>query len=124
MLTKPVNRLSDDVIRNLAMFVAGTLLNYGLFFILALFAPLVVGIIIAYILGHRRNGILAGVLSAVFSYSVIFAVAGFATDLIVFSTSVLIMAFIAGVGGVIGSFLQKRMRESAGQVSTTILPGE
>ncbi len=123
-MTKPVNRFNDDVIRIFAMFVAGTLLNYGLFFILALFAPFVVGITIGYVIGHQRNGILAGFLSAVYSYSVIFAVAGFATDLIVFSISVLIMAIIAGVGGIIGALIQKKMREASAQVSTTILPGE
>lgn len=124
MLTNPVNRFNDDTIRVLAIIVAGILLNLGLFFILAIFAPLVVGLVCGYILDYKRNGIIAGFLSAVFSYSLIFAVAGFATDIIVFSVSILIMAIIGAVGGFIGARIYKRMSESSAQVSTTILPGE
>ena len=124
MLTKPANRFNDDAIRVLAIIVAGILLNLGLFFILAIFAPLVVGLVCGYILDYKRNGIIAGLLSAVFSYSLIFAVAGFATDIIVFSVSILIMAIIGAVGGFIGARIYKRMSESSAQVSTTILPGE
>ena len=99
--------------RALALFAAGILLNIGLFFVLALFAPLVVGIACGYILGHKRNGILTGFLSAVFSYSLMFIVTGFATDLAVFGTAVLIMSFIGGAGGFIGAYLQKKMIESS-----------
>ena len=122
-MTKPVNQ-TYDVLRVFAIFAAGILLNWGLFFVLTLFTPLVVGFVCGYILGHKRNAIIAGTLSAVFSYGLLFIATGFASDLIVFSEAVLIMAIIGGVGGFIGTLLHKRMSQSSPQVSTTILPGE
>ena len=104
--------------------MAGILLNWGLSFILTIFAPLVVGFICGYILGHQRNAIIAGTLSAVFSYGVLFYATGYASDLIVFSEAVLIMALIGGVGGFIGTRIYTRMSKPSYQVSTTILPGE
>jgi hypothetical protein len=109
--------------RAFAIIAAGILLNIGLFFILALFAPLVVGIVCGYILGHQKHGIISGILSSAFAYSLIFVVTEFGTDLAAIITAVLIMCVIGGFGAWIGVRVQKMMRESA-QVSTTILPGE
>lgn len=120
----PVNRYNDPVMRVFAIFTAGILLNGGLFFILAIFTPLVVGFICGYILGHQRNGIIAGTLSAMISYGLIFFYTGVASDLIVFSEAVLIMAILGGVGGFIGPLVYKRASKSSHHVSTTILPGE
>lgn len=122
-MTKPVNQ-TYDVLRVFAIFAAGILLNWGLSFILTIFTPLVVGLVCGYILGHQRNGIITGTLSAVFSYGLLFVATGYASDLIVFSQAVLIMAIIGGIGGFIGTLLHKRMSKSSYHVSTTILPGE
>ncbi|MGY5872079.1 MAG: hypothetical protein RTV72_07550 [Candidatus Thorarchaeota archaeon] len=122
-MTDPGNRFDDNFMRAFAMMAAGILLNLGLFFVLAIFAPIVVGIVCGYILGHEKHGILAGILSSAFAYSLIFVATGFATDLAEFGSAVLIMCAFAGFGGWIGVFIQKKMRESS-QVSTTILPGE
>jgi len=123
-LSETVSRFNDDAMRVFAMLAAGILLNWGLFFILTLITPLVVGIITGYILVHQRNAIIAGTLSAAFSYALLFIATGSASDLIVFSEAVLIMAIFGGVGGFIGSVLYKRMSKSSYQVSTTIRPGE
>jgi len=113
-----------DALRVFAILAAGILLNWGLSFILIIFTPLVVGFICGYILGHQRNAIITGSLSAVFSYGLLFYVTGYASDLIVFTEAVLIMALIGGVGGFIGTLVYKRMSKSSIQVSTTIRPGE
>lgn len=123
-MTEPVNRLNDETMRAFAMVAAGILLNLGLFFVLALFAPLVVGLICGYIVGHQRNGVIVGILSAMFSYSLVFIATGFATDLVVFSSAVLIMCIIGGVGGFIGTLAYKKTSKSSSQVSTMIRPGE
>ncbi|MHA1613227.1 MAG: hypothetical protein ACTSYJ_00095 [Candidatus Thorarchaeota archaeon] len=119
-----MNLFNDNGMRVFAILAAGILLNWGLFFILALLAPLVVGFICGYILGHQRNAIFAGTLSAAFSYALLFIATGSASDLLVFSEAVLIMAILGGVGGFIGTLLYKRMSKSSYHVSTTILPGE
>ncbi|MCJ7817313.1 MAG: hypothetical protein MUP60_00550 [Candidatus Thorarchaeota archaeon] len=77
-MSETTNPLDYNAMRAFALTAAGILLNLGLFFVLAFFAPLLAGIICGYILGHKRNGILAGFLSAVFAYALIFAVTGFA----------------------------------------------
>ena len=123
-LSSTKNPLDDNFVRFLAVIAAGILLNLGLFFVLALFAPLVVGIVCGYILSHKRNGILSATLSAGFSYSLIFIVTGFSSDMPAFVAAVLIMCIIAALGGYIGAIVQKRLLDSSPQVSTTIRPGE
>lgn len=118
------DQFNANAMRLFAITAAGILLNLGLFFILALFAPLVVGMMSGYILGHKRNGIISSILSNFFSYSLIFNVTGFATDLAVFISAVLIMCVIGVVGGYIGAILNKRMVAASSQVSTPIRPGE
>jgi hypothetical protein len=116
--------LNDEAMRAFAMIAAGILLNWGLFFVLAIFAPLVVGIACGYILHDRRYGILTGVVSAVFSYWLIFTVTGYGVDLMVLGSALLIMGIIGGVGGLLGASIHKRISKSSSQVSTIILPGE
>jgi hypothetical protein len=119
-----VDQFNNNSMRAFAIFAAGILLNLGLFFVLVLIAPLVVGIVCGYVLGSKRNGIITGTLSAVFSYSLIFIGTGFATDIPVFGTAVLIMSLIGGAGGFIGALIQKMMIDLSSQVSTTMRPGE
>jgi hypothetical protein len=123
-LTTPENQFNPELVRVFAMMVAGILLNLGLFFVLALFAPLVVGIILGYILGHKWNGMITSFLGAVVAYLVIFVVTGFGTDLAVLTTAVILMALIGGLGGFLGAIMYHRMNSTRPQVSTTIRPGE
>lgn len=109
----PIPRVIDEKMRTFGITAAGILLNFGLFFLLALFAPLVVGIVCGYILGQKRNGILAGFLSAVFSYSLMFSVSVIGYDILALITAVLIMSFLGGFGGYIGALLRKRMIDSS-----------
>jgi len=115
---------NDNFIRFFAITAAGILLNLGLFFMVIFGAPLIVGIVSAYILGDRRNGIISAFLSSLFAYSLMFIVTGFATDIPVFIAAVLIMCSIAIVGGFIGAIIHKKAVASSSQVSTTIRPGE
>ena len=118
------NQFDASRMRAFAIIAAGILLNLGLFFILFLFAPLLVGIVCGYILGHRRNGVLAGFSSSLFSYTLMFYATGLEGGPVEFITAVLIMCIIGAVGGLFGHSLHKRMVDSSSQVSTTIRPGE
>jgi len=123
MVSETTNHNNDNAMRFFAIVAAGILLNLGLFFMVIFGAPLIVGIMSAYILGNRRNGIVSAFLSSLFAYSLMFIVTGFATDIPVFVVAVLIMCSIAVVGGFIGAIIHKKSVESSSQVSTTILPG-
>lgn len=109
----PMPQVIDEKMRTFGIIAAGILLNFGLFFLFALFAPLIVGIVCGYILGQKRNGILAGILSAVFSYSLMFSVSVVGYDIFSLITAVLIMSFLGGIGGYMGALLRKRMIESS-----------
>ena len=124
MVTETTTRIDDASMRFFAIVAAGILLNLGLFFIVIFGAPLIVGIMSSYILGSRKNGIVSAFLSSLIAYSLMFIVTGFATDIPVFVAAVLIMCFIAVVGGIIGAAIGKRSIDSSSQVSTTIRPGE
>ena len=115
---------NDKIMRFIAIVAAGILLNLGLFFMVIFGAPLIVGIMSAYILADRKNGIIAAFLSSALAYSLMFIVTGFATDVPVFIAAVLIMCSIAIVGGFIGAIIHQRTVGSSSQVSTTIRPGE
>jgi hypothetical protein len=109
-MTKQYPLPIDGKIRTFAMVAAGILLNLGLSFLLTLLTPIVVGIVCGYILHETREGILSGILSALFAYALIFIVTGYATDLIAFGSALLIMCVLGGVGGYIGIIFQKRVR--------------
>ena len=112
-MSEPTKQLDNKAIRVFAIFAAGILLNLGLFFVLAIFAPLVVGMVCGYILGQKNYGTLTGFLSAIAAYALIFVVTGFAVNLLDFSGAILIMSVIGGVGGYLGAILQKRMIEAS-----------
>jgi MFS family permease len=124
MVSETTNQINDNVMRFFAIVAAGILLNLGLFFMVIFAAPFIVGIMSTYILGDRRNGIIAAFVSSLLAYSLMFIVTGFATDIPVFIAAVLIMCSIAIVGGIVGAFIHKKATESSSQVSTTIRPGE
>jgi len=122
-VTETTTRIDDTSMRFFAIVAAGILLNLGLFFMVIFGAPLIVGIVSSYILGNRKNGMISAFLSSLIAYSLMFIVTGFATDIPVFIAAVLIMCFIAVVGGFIGAIIHKKTVESSSQVSTTIRPG-
>lgn len=124
MVSQKTNQINDNAMRFFAIIAAGILLNLGLFFMVIFAAPFIVGIMSAYILGDRKNGIIAAFVSSFLAYSLMFIVTGFATDIPVFIAAVLIMCSIAVVGGIVGAIIQRKVVESSSQVSTTILPGE
>ena len=111
-MSETTNPLDNNAVRIFAMIAAGILLNLGLFFVLIFLAPLIAGMVCGYILRHKRNGILSGFLSSVFSYSLIFAVTGSSVGFLDLIGAVLIMSLIGALGGFIGVVLQKRMIES------------
>jgi hypothetical protein len=123
-LKKPMSQFNPEIVRTFAIFIAGILLNLGLFFVLAIFAPLLVGFILGYVLGHKGKGIISSILSAAVSYLAIFIVTGFGSDLFVLSSAVIIMCIIGGIGGYLGAIIYQRSSTSSLQVSTTIRPGE
>ena len=101
-----------NAVRTFAITAAGILLNLGLFFILVIGAPLVVGVVCGYILGNRKNGLIASVLSSIVAYALIFTVTGYATDIPAFATAILIMCVIGAVGAIIGAYIQQWMVEA------------
>ncbi|MGY5860116.1 MAG: hypothetical protein RTU63_12160 [Candidatus Thorarchaeota archaeon] len=120
MVSETTNQINDNAMRFFAIVAAGILLNLGLFFMVIFAAPFIVGIVSAYILGDRKNGIVAAFLSSLFAYSLMFIVTGFATDIPVFIAAVLIMCSIAVVGGIVGAIIRSRAVAASSQVSTTI----
>ncbi len=97
---------NENGILILAFIVAGILLNFGLFFVLSILAPVTAGIVSGYFINEYRIGALCGFLSASVAYSIIFVVtAALATDIPVIVSAVLIMGILDAAGGVLGVFL-------------------
>lgn len=112
-------QINDTMMRTFAITAAGILLHLGLFFILVIGAPLIVGVVSSYILGNRRNGIIASFVSSVVAYALIFTVTGYATDIPVFATAILIMCFIGVIGAIIGAYIQQWMVEAMARAETS-----
>jgi hypothetical protein len=111
------SRVTYNAMRTFAIMAAGILLNLGLFFILVIGAPLVVGVVCGYIVGDRKNGIIASVLSSIIAYALIFTVTGYATDIPAFVTAILIMCVIGAVGAIVGAYVQQWMVEAEARAS-------
>jgi len=105
--------------RTFAITAAGILLHLGLFFILVIGAPLVVGLVCGYILGNRRNGIIASVVSSIVAYALIFTVTGFAIDIPAFISAILIMCGIGAVGALVGAYVQEWMVEARARTTSS-----
>lgn len=118
-MNEQTTRVNDAMMRTFAITAAGILLHLGLFFILVIGAPLVVGVVCGYFLGNRRNGIIASVVSSIVAYALIFTVTGYATDIPVFATAVLIMCVIGAIGAIIGAYIQQWMVEATARATAS-----
>lgn len=96
----------ENPVRILAFIAVGILLNFGLFFILSVLAPVIAGIGSGYFINEYRIGALTGFLSATVAYSIIFVVtAATAMDVLVITSAVLIMGILGAAGGALGVLL-------------------
>ena len=96
------------------MILAAVMLNLGLFFILAFFAPLVAGLIVGFFLEKYYIGSLTGFIGALVSYSVILLITeyltGFVTDPLTLVSAVLLMSLIGALGGLLGAVIRSRSK--------------
>ena len=108
------SRLDSYVVRIILMILATVMLNLGLFFILAFFAPLVAGLIVGFFLEKSYIGSLAGFIGAAVSYSVILLITeyliGFTTDPLTLVFAVILMALIGAFGGLLGAVIRSRSK--------------
>jgi hypothetical protein len=103
------NQYNENIVRIFAFVAAGTLLNFGLFFILSIVTPIIVGVISSFFFYRYRVGVLVGTLSAAIAYSIIFIVTVSTTmDILAISLAVAIMSILGLFGGIIGVQLHRR----------------
>ena len=107
--------ISDSPLVRIGLLIlTAVLLNIGLFFILAFFAPLVAGFVVGFFLERKDIGTLAGFLGALFSYSGILFVTeyltGFSTDFITLVAAVILMGLIGALGGFLGVLVRSRSK--------------
>ena len=108
------SRLDSYEVRIALMILASVMLNLGLFFILAFFAPLVAGLVVGFFLERSKIGSVAGFSGALISYSTILLITeyltGFATDPLTLVFAVLLMALIGAIGGLLGAIIRSRSK--------------
>ncbi|MFX1481874.1 MAG: hypothetical protein ACFFCP_01650 [Promethearchaeota archaeon] len=97
-----------------AMILVGVLLNVGLFFILAILAPLVSGLVVGFFLGQPQKGTVVGFLGAAISYTLILwvteSLTGYNTELTLLFSAVLLMSLFGSFGGFLGSVIRTRTK--------------
>jgi hypothetical protein len=108
-MAESTTQYEENIVRVFALIAAGILLNLGMFFVLSVFAPLVIGLLSGFFFTRYQKGILTGFVSALIAYAIIFIATSF-TTMDVFATiiAVLIMAFLGAMGGAIGVYLHSR----------------
>jgi hypothetical protein len=105
------NQDNEHIVEVFALTAAGILLNFGLFFMFAIFTPLIVGAASGFFCSRFRVGALVGALSAAVAYSIILIVTATAViDFIALFLAVLLMTFLGVIGGVLGVFLHQRAK--------------
>lgn len=104
----PTLTRQDLYIRAFAITAAGFLLNIGLFFILGILTSLFVGVIVGYIIGERWNSPIAGSLSALIAYSIMFPITNVDSSLIIIVEAIAIMAVLGLIGGYFGEYIRKK----------------
>ncbi|MFW9794188.1 MAG: hypothetical protein ACFFEE_07800 [Candidatus Thorarchaeota archaeon] len=106
--------LDSQTVRIILMIFAAVLLNFGLFFILAFFAPLVAGLVVGYFLENSKIGTLAGFTGAIVSYTTILLITeyltGFGTDPMTLVSAILLMALIGALGGLLGGVIRSKSK--------------
>jgi len=109
IVTTKDNQSNENIVRVFALIAAGILLNFGLFFILSILTPLIVGLVSGFFFFRYREGVSVSALSAVVSYSIIFIVTATMTiDILAISSAVMIMAVLGVFGGILGVFLHMK----------------
>ena len=90
------------------------LLNFGLFFVLNVLAPLVAGCIAGFLASKIRDGIAVTFVGTLIVYSIIFVwsewTLGFTTAPLDVVVAIIIMGLIGVLGGLIGAALSSRSR--------------
>jgi hypothetical protein len=108
-MTKSAAQYEENIVRVFALTAAGILLNFGMFFVLSVFAPLLIGLLSGFFFTRYQKGILTGSVSALISYTIIFVATSVATmNVIAIVTAVLIMAVLGGIGGASGVYLHSK----------------
>jgi hypothetical protein len=103
------NQYNENVIRIMALIAAGTLLNFGLFFLFSIFTPVIVGLVSGFFFYRYRTGAFVGILSAAIAYFIIFIVTTSMTmDILAISLAVVIMSILGVIGGTLGVLLHLR----------------
>jgi len=103
------SQYDENIVRVFAFVAAGILLNFGLFFVLSILTPLVVGLVSGFFFFRYRVGAFVGTLSAATAYSIIFIVtATTAFDFLTISSAVAIMIVLGAIGGILGVLARHR----------------
>ncbi|MFW9960449.1 MAG: hypothetical protein ACFFDV_05490 [Candidatus Thorarchaeota archaeon] len=103
------SQYDENIVRVFAFVAAGILLNFGLFFILSIFTPLVVGLVSGFFFFRYRVGSFVGTLSAAIAYSIVFVVTATVTfDAYAIALAVAIMMILGAFGGILGVLVHLR----------------
>jgi len=103
------NQNNENIVRVIALISAGVLLNFGLFFILSILTPLVVGFVSGFFFFRYRVGVFVSALSAAVAYTIIFIVTATVTiDILAISSAILIMTGLGAFGGIVGVLVHLR----------------
>ncbi|MFW9956616.1 MAG: hypothetical protein ACFFCT_00980 [Candidatus Odinarchaeota archaeon] len=103
------NQYNENIVRVIALISAGVLLNFGLFFILSILTPLVVGFVGGFFFFRYRAGVFVSALSTAVAYTIIFIVtATVAIDILAISSAIAIMTGLGAFGGIAGVFVHLR----------------
>jgi predicted membrane metal-binding protein len=96
-------------VRYTLLIIVIVLLNFGLFFILNLIAPLAVGLFVGFFIAKPKDSLATTFFGTTLSYSIVFLITewylGFANAAIDVVIAVIIMGVIGTVGGLIGAIL-------------------
>lgn len=108
------SRLDKPVIQVTLNILTILLLNFGLFFLLNILAPLITGIIVGFISSKVRDGTLISFVGTCLSYCIIFVITewlqGFTSQPLDVAAAVFIMGLIGALGGLIGAYTSTRVR--------------
>lgn len=114
-MTTSTSLLDSQAGRFFLMILAAIGLNLGFFIILAIFTPLVVGLVVGYL--FRETKIVSsfiGFMGALISYTGILLVTeyltGFTTDYLTIVTAVILMALMGALGGFLGAMMRSRSK--------------
>ncbi|TFG34901.1 hypothetical protein EU527_00935 [Candidatus Thorarchaeota archaeon] len=114
MTELPIPRLKreDVLLRAFAIMAAGVLFNIGFFFVLGILTPLIVGVIVAYIVGEKWLGPLASALSGLIAFSIILVATRGENEIIVLLEAITIMVVLSFMGGLFGFCIKTKSASS------------